>query len=74
MARDYDATVARIAGTLLSSCIQRDGKQLRAAVVARAVEVARAIVVEVKRTEPIPAVPPMDEGVKKTLDQIKRGR
>ena len=67
MARDYDSTVARIAGNLLSGCIQRDGKQLRAAVVARAVEVARAIVAEVKRTEP--PIPTTEAHI-----ELRRGR
>jgi hypothetical protein len=57
-ARDYDSTVARIAGNVASGILSRfyqpgDGTQELAqaqAVAARAVHIARAIVAEVKRT------------------------
>ena len=51
--RDYDSTVARIAGNLLSGHnTVLFGSGINLAVIALAVEAARAIVAEVKRTEP----------------------
>lgn len=54
--RDYDSTVARIAGNLLSGMrlvgIPADVAEERAR---DAVIVARAIIAEVKRTEPAPS-------------------
>jgi hypothetical protein len=48
--RDYDSTVARIAGNILGHLLGTNGHMLDA--VEQAVELARAIVDEVKRTEP----------------------
>ena len=48
--RDYDSTVARIAGNLMSGYVEVDSVKRQEAV-ERAVAQARAIVAEVKRTE-----------------------
>ena len=56
-ARDYDSTVARIAGNILSGipllavCTESEREEEQI-LVERAVARARAIVAEVKRTEP----------------------
>lgn len=55
--RDYDATVARIAGNLLSSepLLFRNERMISNQVlVSEAVALARAIVAEVQRTDPAP--------------------
>lgn len=55
--RDYDSTVARIAGNIVGHLIHKEAWQandLAAATVA--VALARAIVAEVKRTEPADAI------------------
>ncbi len=55
--KPYDSTVARIAGNLLSGCAADwlPGNDGRMDVIERAVETARAIIEEVKRTEPTPS-------------------
>jgi fatty acid/phospholipid biosynthesis enzyme len=59
-ARDYDSTVARIAGNILSGLagemVRAEGELNHKAVV-WAVTVARAIIAEVKRTEVAPDAP-----------------
>ena len=59
--RDYDSTVARIAGNIFGSITPVDeaGNMLKGtdAKVRATVEVARAIVAEVKRTEPAQEAP-----------------
>lgn len=54
--RDYDSTVARVAGNILSGMVSamgtRLGREHRADAVATSVEMARMIVAEVRRTEP----------------------
>jgi hypothetical protein len=62
--RDYDSTVARIAGNLLSGVTQRslgEATHIKQAYVETAVAMARAIVEEVKRTEPEPSSTPEQE-------------
>ena len=55
MKRDYDSTVARIAGNLLSSAgADWIPEPRRLDIVRRAVATARAIIAETKRTEPAP--------------------
>jgi len=48
---DYDTTLARIVGNLMSGYVEVDGTR-RAEAVTRAVAQARAIIEEIKRTEP----------------------
>jgi hypothetical protein len=55
-ARDYDSTVARIAGNILSG-FQPDGLHDEGRKIRWAVSVARAIIAEVKRTEVAPDAP-----------------
>jgi fatty acid/phospholipid biosynthesis enzyme len=59
-ARDYDSTVARMAGNILSGLagemVRAEGELNHKAVV-WAVTVARAIIAEVKRTEVAPDAP-----------------
>lgn len=53
--RDYDSTVARIAGNLLSGFVSDNlhwWNKIPSEAVAQAVITARAIVAETKRTEP----------------------
>ncbi len=50
MTRDYDSTVARIAGNIAAGLVRTPGYNGRVA--EDAVELARAIVAEVRRTEP----------------------
>ena len=50
--RDYDSTVARIAGNIIGGTSAHIQKGAEAAAVKWAVKLARAIVAETKRTEP----------------------
>jgi len=52
--RDYDSTVARIAGNIMGGSLGRTGMDLKDVdlAVQWAVKLARAIVAETKRTEP----------------------
>lgn len=58
--KKYDSTVARIAGNLLSGCVPSELTPHEMAYAAEAaVQMARAIVAEVKRTEPDVDHPPV---------------
>lgn len=54
--RDYDSTVARIAGNVASGCLKghdwSDGDDAYLRLAIHCVKIARAIVEETKRTEP----------------------
>jgi hypothetical protein len=52
--RDYDSTVARIAGNILSGSFLSEDPEHRKLLAVRAVEIAREIVAEVRRAEPKP--------------------
>lgn len=54
--RDYDSTVARIAGNIAAGMVSNSDTDPteRAHLVTIAVKMARDIVAEVKRTEPVP--------------------
>jgi hypothetical protein len=52
--KKYDTTIARIAGNLLSGYDRAINDSMREAMARDAVALARAIVAEVQRTEPLP--------------------
>lgn len=61
--RDYDSTVARIAGNILSGFpFDEYTPQDQERFVVEAVQMARAIVAETKRTQPAAPVPEEKEG------------
>lgn len=52
MKRDYDSTVARIAGNILSGLVSDTWHEDDERLIIRAVKAARGIIEETKRTEP----------------------
>lgn len=56
--RNYDSTVARIAGNIASGLVAQWGDRHLEATAQIAVELARTIIAEVQRTEPLPGPDP----------------